>query len=85
MLTKENKQIIAKKLIEKIGIFKCPICNNATFTIANGFICNNLQENLRSFQIGGEYLPSIALVCNKCGFTSFHNINILGINDEDLK
>lgn len=85
MLTKENKQKIAKKLVEKIGMFKCPICQNDTFSIADGFVANSLQQNLKSLQIGGVYLPSIALVCNKCGFTSFHNTNILGIEEEELK
>ena len=85
MLTKENKQKIAKKLVEKIGMFKCPICQNGTFAIADGFVANSLQHDFKNLQMGGEYLPSIILVCKKCGFTSFHNTNILGIEDAELK
>lgn len=85
MLTNENKQLIAKKVVEKIGFFKCPICQNSTFTIADGFLVSSLQKDLKNLSIGGEYLPSIALVCNNCGFTSLHNIKILGLNIEELK
>lgn len=80
MLTKENKQLIVKKIVEKIGYFKCPICHNDSFTIADGYIVNTLQDDLSRIQLGGSFLPSVALVCNKCGFTSIHNAKILGVD-----
>lgn len=81
MLTTENKQIILKKLQERIGSYQCPICHNNSFTIVDGYLANSLQNDFSSMQLGGSFLPSVALVCNKCGFTSMHNAKVLGIEE----
>ena len=79
MIKESDKQIILKKLAERIGVYKCPICHSSSFTIADGYLANTLQDNLNSIQLGGTFLPSVALVCTNCGFTSLHNAKILGI------
>lgn len=79
MIQENDKQIILKKLIERIGSYKCPICHGSSFTIVDGYLTNTLQDNLDSIQLGGTFLPSVALVCTNCGFTSLHNAKILGI------
>ena len=79
MIKESDKQIILKKLAERIGVYKCPICHSSSFTIADGYLANPLQDNLNSIQLGGAFLPSVALVCTNCGFTSLHNAKILGI------
>lgn len=79
MIKESDKQIILKKLAERIGVYKCPICHGSSFTIADGYLANTLQDNLNSIQLGGTFLPSVALVCTNCGFTSLHNTKILGI------
>ena len=81
MLTTENKQLIIEKLQDRIGYYKCPICNNHSFTIVDGYLANSLQNDFTSIQLGGSFLPSVALVCNKCGFTSMHNAKVLGIDE----
>lgn len=83
MLTKENKQHIINKLYEKIESYQCPICHNASFTIVDGYLANTLQDNFTSIQLGGSFLPSVALVCNNCGFTSMHNAKVLGIDEQN--
>ena len=77
MIKESDKQIILKKLAERIGVYKCPICHSSSFTIADGYLANTLQDNLNSIQLGGTFLPSVALVCTNCGFTSLHNTKIL--------
>lgn len=79
MIKESDKQIILKKLAERIELYKCPICHSSSFTIADGYLANTLQDNLNSIQLGETFLPSVALVCTNCGFTSLHNTKILGI------
>ena len=80
MIKESDKQIILKKLAGRIGVYKCPICHSSSFTIADGYLANTLQDNLNSIQLGGTFLPSVALVCTNCGFTSLHNTKILGLD-----
>lgn len=80
MIKESDKQIILKKLAERIGVYKCPICHSSSFTIADGYLANTLQDHLNSIQLGGTFLPSVALVCTNCGFTSLHNTKILGLD-----
>lgn len=81
MLTTEKKQLIINKLLERISCYQCPICHNGSFTIVDGYLANTLQNDFSSIQLGGSFLPSVALVCNKCGFTSMHNAKVLGIEE----
>lgn len=81
MLTTEEKQLIINKLLERISRYQCPICHNDSFTIVDGYLANTLQNDFSSIQLGGSFLPSVALVCNKCGFTSMHNAKVLGIEE----
>lgn len=79
MIKESDKQKIVAKLMEKIGPYKCPMCHGGPFTIADGYLANILQDNVNSIQLGGSFLPSVALVCTNCGFTSLHNLKVLGI------
>lgn len=79
MIKESAKQKIVDKLMKKIGPYKCPMCHADSFTIADGYLANTLQDNVNSIQLGGAFLPSVALVCTNCGFTSLHNLKILGI------
>lgn len=81
MLTTEKKQLIINKLLERISRYQCPICHNDSCTIVDGYLANTLQNDFSSMQLGGSFLPSVAIVCNKCGFTSMHNAKVLGIEE----
>ena len=52
MINESDKQIILKKLAERIGLYKCPICHSSSFSIADGYLANTLQDNLNSIQLG---------------------------------
>ena len=81
MLTTEKKQLIINKLLERISRYQCPICHNDSCTIVDGYLANTLQNDFASMQVGGSFLPSVAIVCNKCGCTSMHNAKVLGIEE----
>lgn len=81
MINKEEKQTIVSKLNNRInsGDIKCPMCGNKHFIIADGYFNTPMQDNLNGIKIGGQSIPSIAIVCNNCGFISSHALGILGL------
>lgn len=82
MITLKQKELIVKKLTEKLiekGI-KCPMCGKDHFFIADGYFYNDLQDNLNGFSLGGPTaLPTIPIVCGNCGFVSQHALRVLGV------
>ena len=91
MISNEEKQRIVSELFKRINSvkIKCPICGNDHFIIADGYFNSTLQDNLNGFVIGGPSMPSIPIVCNRCGFISSHALGILGLlpkqNDNNQK
>lgn len=79
LLTTEQKDEIIKKLQTKGMPKGCPWCGTNTWTIADGYFNNTLQGSLQGFVFGGAFIPSIAVVCNNCGFMSQHAIGALGL------
>ena len=83
MFTNEKKGEIVARLNERFQKYehglKCPMCGNGQFTIADAYLRNDLQEDLTSMSLGGPSIPSVAIVCNNCGFISQHAIGILGL------
>lgn len=81
MLNENEKKELAKALVEKIGRpFECPICHSQSFTIVDGYLVQGLQDNMNSIVLGnGPIIPSVAIVCIRCGFMSQHNLGVLGL------
>ena len=81
MISNDEKQKIVVELNNRInsGDIKCPMCGNKHFIIADGYFNSTMQDDLKNFVLGGPSIPSIAIVCNKCGFISSHALGILGL------
>lgn len=84
MLNNNQKERIVNALSTKIKYFECPMCHSHSFTIADGYIVQGLQNNIKTI-ILGNMIPSIAIVCNNCGFMSQHNLGVLGLLDKNDK
>lgn len=88
MISNEEKQKIVSELINRIKPteIKCPMCGNKHFFIADGYFNTSMQDNLDGLIIGGPSMPSIAIVCSKCGFISSHALGVLGMlpNQKDV-
>lgn len=80
--------LLQKKIIdilsEKIPAYKCPVCNRNLFEIVNGFFANQIQNDLKSINIGGQAIPTVALICRNCGFVSQHSLGALVGNIENF-
>lgn len=81
MISNEEKKTIVSSLINRINKteIKCPMCGNNHFFIADGYFNTSMQDNLDGIIIGGPSMPSIAIVCNRCGFISSHALGVLGM------
>lgn len=81
MISNEEKLRIVLELNNRInsGDIKCPMCGNKHFIIADGYFNTPLQDNFNGIKIGGPSIPSIPIICNKCGFISSHALGILGL------
>lgn len=81
MISQEEKQKIVQELNKKFSSsgVRCPMCGNTHFVIADGYFNTFLQDNLNGFSMGGESIPSIAIICDKCGFMSMHALGALGL------
>lgn len=62
---------------------KCPMCGHSHFTIADAYLLNILQPDLKSVTLGGPSIPSLAIVCTNCGFISQHSLGVLGLLPRD--
>lgn len=80
MLTNDKKKEIVQALASRVDKMECPICHQGSFTLIDGYITDSVQNEFSNQVIGSKTtLPSVALVCNNCGFISQHSLGILGL------
>lgn len=74
----EQYQAIIKALEERGVRHECPRCGNPNFAVGDGYFINPVQKDFSNFNLGGLSVPSIVLICTKCGFISQHALGSLG-------
>lgn len=84
-LTEEQKVKIIETLKEKGVTLPCPRCGNNNFTIMDGYFNQPIQTELGGLVLGGPSVPSIVLVCTRCGFLNQHALGVLGLLPEEVK
>ncbi|MFZ1081843.1 MAG: hypothetical protein WAO19_07950 [Candidatus Kryptoniota bacterium] len=58
----------------------CPMCGNKNLILMDGYFTHPVQGNLNAGVIvGGPAIPSVAVVCTRCGFMSHHALGALGL------
>lgn len=77
----EEKEKIIKALEERSVNLPCPRCGNQQFSVAEGYFSQSLQKDLGGVILGGPTLPSVVIVCTRCGFLSQHALGALGLLD----
>jgi len=75
--TEEQKKIIAA-IDNRGAVLPCPKCNGGTCWPANGYVNMFLSPNPGDIrQSTGHRIVAAALICNNCGYISFHDISRL--------
>ncbi|UNU87930.1 hypothetical protein [Aeromonas dhakensis] len=86
MFSENKKQELIGKLNNKLSKnttgLKCPMCSHAHFSIADAYLRNELQDDLKNVSLGGPFIPAVAIICMNCGFISQHAIGALGISPQ---
>lgn len=80
----EKQKEIIEILNKKLGDSPCPMCGNKNFSFVDGYIRNSVQDDTQSLIIGGKNIPTVAIVCQNCGFVSQHAIGMLGLLKENV-
>ena len=78
-LTQEQKDKIVKALNDCGAKFPCPRCGNDTFTLLDGYLNQIIQAEPKGIVLGGRTVPSVVVVCNRCGYLSQHALGVLGL------
>lgn len=74
----QKKEII--EVLDKKGVrLPCPRCGNREFLLVDGYFNQTIQTDLNGLIIGGPSIPTVATVCNNCGYLSQHAIGVLGL------
>jgi len=76
-IPEEQKTKIIAALQEAGAVNPCPRCGNQTFSLVGGYFNQFIQNQLGGIVIGGPSIPSIAVVCNRCGFMAQHALGAL--------
>jgi hypothetical protein len=66
--------------LEKAGArMPCPRCGNQKFSLLGGYLNHSVQTELTGLTLGGPSIPSVVVVCDRCGFISQHALGALGL------
>ncbi len=79
MLTEAQKKKIVKALEDRGATQPCPRCSNNDFTLLDGYFNQTIQTELKGMVLGGQSIPSVVIVCTRCGYLSQHAIGVLGL------
>ena len=78
-ISKEMKEKITQTLSEK-GVKKCPMCENRSFTLLDGYSNLPIAGDISgALIVGGQVIPSTVIVCTNCGYISQHALGIMGL------
>ncbi len=73
---------IQQRLSERVGgRSHCAFCGQQPLTLVNGYARVEILPTVRRLPHGGAALPSLAFVCENCGYTHLFNVLKLGLED----
>ena len=78
-ISDEKKQEIIKALEERGAKLPCPRCGNQSFTLIGGYFNQTIQTDLKGMALGGPSVPSVVVVCKRCGYLSQHALGVIGL------
>ena len=85
----DNKNKIIEELKKRISNFECPICKHKEFVLGGGYFAHDLQQDLKSRQMGGVNIPTVPLICKNCGYIAEFAVGTLGLlpkeEDKDIE
>lgn len=84
MLSEEKKkefiEALTKKLRANGKTESCPMCGSEKFLMVDACLVNVLQPDLKNVKASGPSIPTVAVICEHCGFVSQHAVGVLGVD-----
>lgn len=82
LTVKEIKHIAA--MLEDLSPhgYVCPTCKGQKCLIANHLVSPIMLDRDGTQMASGGAFPQIMVVCDRCGFTAYHNAAVLGIGND---
>lgn len=82
----EISDYLIDELNKKVADYQCPICHNNKLQIADGiFMHISHEKDINLSNVGPCYVPTLPVVCPKCGFMSQHVLSLLVGDWEEFK
>ena len=78
-IDKEERDRIGAELVGRGVNQPCPRCAARSFSVAEGYFTNALQQDLGTVMIGGVSIPTAVVVCTNCGYLMQHALGVLGL------
>jgi len=78
-IPERKKEVIANRLKHAGLQSLCPMCGGEITTLIDGYIVPILQMDIKTINLSGKCLPTVAMVCSKCGYLRQHALGPLGL------
>jgi len=80
-----EKNRILNRFRELIPQPECPMCHGRHFSVVDSYPINPVAEDYRKPNpLIRRSIPTVAVVCVKCGFISQHSMAAMGLLDETI-
>ncbi|MGH3686888.1 MAG: hypothetical protein ACRDQY_13815 [Pseudonocardiaceae bacterium] len=60
----------------------CPRCTDISFLLVDELAVVPVRSHIGGSLVDGLALPAVRLMCNQCGFLSYHALTKLGLAEE---
>jgi RNase P subunit RPR2 len=81
----EIQKRIMEALSSKMPKPICPMCQNTTWTVTDGYMVVPVSARPTKISMGPRGYPFVPVTCSKCGNTQLINLTLLGFKPEDFK
>lgn len=79
-----EKNRILNRFRELIPQPECPMCHGRHFSVVDSYPINPVAEDYRKpTPLIRRSIPTVAIVCVKCGFISQHSMAVMGLLEKD--
>lgn len=83
---KYDKDALVKLINGRFTNLKCPLCANGNFMIADGYFRHQMSDEVSAgLMLGGPAIPTVAIICSKCGYVAELAAGVLGLMDGEPK
>lgn len=81
-MTNSEKDKIIRRFWEIIPEPICPMCKGREFSVLDSYLVNPVIDDYRKPQaLMRRSVPTVSIVCTKCGFISQHSMGVMGLLD----